>query len=335
MNTFNSITGNIIHETDDILQKTLLQILMCRNYSVRNKHLYVNECLKNIFFNDKIKLDFVTLFNKIQRTYMSFVKFGYLYKYKRSKIVVDTDLCMNKLEETSKNVICLYQNNNRYLFTIQDLIKIISASLVNSHDLFSVPLNIKNPYNNVPFDKSTLYNIYFFARFKMCMCPELLIHFFNVNFNIRVFCNKYEYLVRDHIILNHIQNSTEDVLYEEIYCMLEHAKKIVFKKKRFFKIDPLFPKKTLIEIMMPYLKLWFAALHSLVSSIRQLSYELLIKKFKIFLVSNLKFGRRYINRRNVIVNNRVKKTLVVTFDCTHPRFLDETTDHYLKSHLVK
>jgi len=233
MNTFNSITGNIIHDTDDILQKTLLQILMCRNYSVRNKHLYVNECLKNVFFNDKIKEDFLKLFNKIQRTYTSFVKFGYLYKYKRSKIVVDTDLCMNKLEETNKHVICLYQHNSRYLFTIQDLIKIIDTSLTNAQYLFSIPLKIKNPYNNVPFDKSTLYNIYFFVTFNTYKSPELLIKFFKTNFNIRVFNNKYEHLLRDYTILNYVEYSNEDVLYDEILCMLEHANKFILNKRLF------------------------------------------------------------------------------------------------------
>ena len=61
-----------------------------------------------------------------------------------------------------KNEFCLFQENNKYLFTIQDLIKIIHNSIANTSNFFNNPLAIKNPYNNMLINKSTLYNIYFF-----------------------------------------------------------------------------------------------------------------------------------------------------------------------------
>ena len=38
----------------------------------------------------------------------------YNYKYKKAKIVVNTDMCLNELIPNSKNVICLFQNNSKF-----------------------------------------------------------------------------------------------------------------------------------------------------------------------------------------------------------------------------
>ena len=64
---------------------------------------------------------------------------------------------------------------------------IINNALSNSPDFFSVPLVIKNPYNNVPFNKSTLYNIYFNIMSKTYIVSELIHKFFLTNFDINKF----------------------------------------------------------------------------------------------------------------------------------------------------
>ena len=94
-------------------------------------------------------------------------RFVYNYKYNKAKIVVDTDMGLNKLNINDHNVFCLFHNNSKYLFLINDLIKIINSSLTNSYMFFSQPLPSKNPYNNLPFTKSNLYNIYLFLKFKI------------------------------------------------------------------------------------------------------------------------------------------------------------------------
>ena len=94
---------------------------------------------------------FCNYFNKIQRAYHALNRFAYLYKYKKSPNVVNTDMELNDIYETDKNVICIYQNNAKYLFKLNDLLKIINMSLINSHEFFAEPLPIKNPYNNIPF----------------------------------------------------------------------------------------------------------------------------------------------------------------------------------------
>ena len=119
------------------------------------------------------------------------------YKYKKSNIVVNTDIGLNELIPNSKNVICIFHKNARYLFHINDLINIINTSLTNSYMFFSEPLPIKNPYNNLPFGKSTLYNIYFFIKYKTNYHCDLLLKFFDCDFNLSLFKIKNEYLLRE------------------------------------------------------------------------------------------------------------------------------------------
>ena len=72
-----------------------------------------------------------------------------------------TDMCLNELKENDKNVLCILDNGSKYLYHIKDLINIIHTSLTNSSSFFCQPKSIKNAYNNLPFKKSILYNIYF------------------------------------------------------------------------------------------------------------------------------------------------------------------------------
>ena len=65
---------------------------------------------------ENMKNEFINKFNKIQRVYHILNRFKFLYKYKKSKIIVDSDLCLNKLDINHYLTFCLYQDDNRYLF---------------------------------------------------------------------------------------------------------------------------------------------------------------------------------------------------------------------------
>ena len=96
------------------------------------------------------------------------------------------------------------------------MIQIIDTSLTNAFMFFSEPMPIKNPYNNLPFNKSTLYNIYFFIKFNTRLYPELLIKFYNCSFNLTEFKHANEYLLREYSIRNFVYKSSQDDIVDEI-----------------------------------------------------------------------------------------------------------------------
>ena len=315
MHTFNYIIEKSVKKMD-AQQAAIFGILSCRDYSIQNKFEYVDKCMKNVFFNEEIRIEFMNMFCKIQRIYHSFARLSYIYKYKKSTIVVDEDLCMNKLLEHDKNVICIFQKNSRYLFNVRDLIKVVNSSLTNAHEMFSAALNVKNPYNNVVFNKSTLYNIYFFVKFNTNLYPELLFKFFKENFNLRIFGKKYEYLLREYIIVNHINNTCDDIIHCEILDMLDYANKFMEYP---ILIDSKFPKKTLIKIMKPYFELWMSAQYSLSNSTQRFCYRTFKTYMSAFSLYNPAFGRKLIVTRSIFTNNRLTKIREYTFETRHPR----------------
>jgi hypothetical protein len=153
-------------------------ILFVKDVNIKNKYKKLSQALEGFLLTDKQKQEeFIEYFCKIQKTYNTFNRLMYNYKYKKTKIVVNTDMGLNELSETDKNVISIIDNNSKYLFHVNDLIKIINVSLTNSYLFFAEPKSVKNPYNNLPFNKSTLYNIYFHIRNKTDYYPELFFKF--------------------------------------------------------------------------------------------------------------------------------------------------------------
>jgi hypothetical protein len=173
-------------------------------------------------------------------------------------------MCLNELNEGDKNVISIIQNNSKYLFNVKDLINIIDTSLTSSNSFFVQPKKIKNPYNNVAFNKSTLYNIYFFIKFNTNCYSDLLYKFFECNFNMGTFKLTYEYMLREYIIKNHVYKSASNILLDEIIYMVEEFNELCMYANitNRIKIDEDFPKDRLIKIMQPYLYLFCKALYS-------------------------------------------------------------------------
>ena len=222
---------------------------------------------------------FCNYFNKIQRTYHTLKRFAFRYKYKKSKMVVNTDMELNEIHETDKNVICIYQNNARYLFKLFDLFKIINMALSNSYEFFAEPLCIKNPYNNIPFEKNILYYIHYFITektnigFKLSQ-TELFLKFHSCHFNLTVFLNNYEYLLREYTIHNHVKNSLTDIAYNETMIMIKCFNKNKILSNQ-INIDRNFPKDKLVNIFRPYLKLYNNGKYILVPHLKKKNlYEL-------------------------------------------------------------
>jgi hypothetical protein len=318
--------------------KFIFLIILDKEIDIKNKYKIFFELLNNFLIKDK-KDEFIDYFCKIQKTYNILNRLIYNYKYKKTKIVVNTDMCLNELTENEKNVICILDNNYKFLFNINDLINIINTSLTNSYLFISQPKSIKNPYNNLPFNKSTLYNIYFFIKFKTNYYPELFFKFFNCNFNLNIFKYFNENLLRDYSIENYVYKSPYNIIEQEIRESINifnfYCEKYMLKNRIYIHKD--FPQKKLVEVMRPYLFLYCKSQYSF-------HQEMNIRYNSYFNSSMIRFSNfnPFFGRKKVKilykVNKYFKKKKIgkeITFNDKFIKFcnLDKLNDLFLIDHL--
>jgi hypothetical protein len=278
-----------------------------------DKFKCLNIFLSNIFINENDKKTVLENFSKSQKVYYSFSKFANIYRIKKREPVITKDLCMNNINSKQKNVFTLLQNNSIYLFSIYDLIKIINTSLINSADFFPKPLIPKNPYNNIIFNNSTLYNIYFFIKFNNFIIPPLLQCFVNSNLCLKNFVLKNEFIIREYSIRNYVNTSRYNLLYQEVIYMINEFSNVI-------DIDIDFPEDKLVEIFKPYLHLYYIYNYHISGTLIKLdSYKKLLNRFIILEKYNPRFGRKIIKKKN---NKNKNQELVFNMD--HPNFYDNT-----------
>jgi len=337
MNTFFLIIKKYFKLTDnyfqnlDSLQKIIyFMFLTKKDNSKHFKFKYFVGEINNIFLTREQKEDFINIFCKIQKTYFALSRLAYIYKYKKAKIVVDFDLGLNPIDINNKNSICLFQEKNKYYFRINDLINIIHTALSNSSSFFSDPLISKNPYNNVPFNKSTLYNIYFSIISKTYIVSELIHKFFISNFDIDKFEKDYEYLLREYSIQNYVKNTNSDMLYVSVLVMLDQYN---YYNDNQITIDSSFPKKQLVNIMRPYLLLYYTCKYSLINIKKIDSKKNLYKKLNDFYNFNPLFGRKQIKVHPYFSkNNKKKYKFTYTYNDKHIIF-NQDFKCFLSSHI--
>lgn len=263
------------------------------NYSIYVKEKYINikNTLNNVFTSEKDKDIIFDIFSKTQRTILALNKFLYIYRFKKAKVKISMDLCMNEISPQQKNVFTLFQNKFKYYFIASDLINIINRCLMNSSNFFSEPLRSKNPYNNMEFIEADLYNIYFFFKSRLSVVPQLIQNFFLCRMNLNLFKAECECLIRELYIYNYIYTTHSSVLYPTIDDMFELSREWT----RYLKIHEDFPKDKLVEIMRPYLHLYYIHLFYIEgTSKKENSYYILKKKLRHFVKFNPQFGRKKI-----------------------------------------
>jgi len=286
------------------------------NYTtlVKYKFTFLTNVLENIYYNDETKDLFFSYFSKIQKTHFAFLRFARLYKYKKAVVQISSDLYMNELDEKHPSVFVLFQNNCKHLFSSSDLVNIMNNNLSNSYLFFSEPLVPKNPYNNIVFDRSTLYNIYFFMKSRPFAMPVLYQQFFNVDLDLEIFREDNEQLIREESIKRYVYSTSPNILYTTIVSMIESLISNNPKYK-ILCIHKNFPKNKLVEIMRPYLHLYYLSKFYVVGTEKITnSYEILVKKFDLFVRFNPYFGRKLFKR------DKKNKMLIDNYDDTHMNF---------------
>jgi hypothetical protein len=263
--------------------KVFSQIVYNGNHSNRGS----NE-VNPPFFLNSYKTALLETFTKAQRIYNAFTRLAHIYRVKKYKTVVTDDLSMNPLDIKHPNTFVLIQNKSKYLFNTNDLVKIVENAITHAPSFFQEPTEAKNPYNNEPFNLSTLYNIYFKLKALPRIMPTLIHLFFISNFNVDYFVLNNEPLLRETAIRKYIHNSTDDILYKSIMKMLAanyYTRKLIIHKE--------FPIKTLIDIFKPFLYYFYIINYDIQGTQRIDNYkETLYIKLKKFYEYNKAFGRK-------------------------------------------
>jgi hypothetical protein len=307
----------------------------------KNKFIKFNTFVNCFYLIESFnkKNEFLNLFCKIQKIYHTLNNFIYRYKYNKSKIRINTDLQLNEISLNEKNVICIYHINSKYLFKIDELLKIIYMSLTNSFSFFCEPIAIKNPYNNIPFGKSVLYYIYFYIinnlniKYLKFNYIDIFFKFKECNFNMTKFVDKYEHLLREFIIENFINNSTKEKLTNIIRRMIYDFNLKFKSDKRKILISEEFPNEILIEIFKPYLHLKIISIYSLTYTSKIEARNKLNKKLLEFQKYNPQFGKKIINYK-IINKNGFKRVKTHTeFNMNHKKFDTYEIDCFMNNHL--
>jgi hypothetical protein len=300
------------------------------NVSIKARLRFFKDTCENIFMNENMREIFMKRFVKIQNTYRVLSKFAYRCKHKITKTFINKDVYLNTLDENGPRVFSVIQNKKKYLFSITDLVNILNTSLGNTFFFVSEPLPCKNPYTNMPFDKSTLYNIYFFIRKTGFIMPPLFHQYFLSNFNLCRFADENEDLIRDYSIKEYVNNAETEELYSEITSMLQAD-----KPGRKIKIDIGFPKEKLVDIMRPYLELYYKGTHTQDEIKRERYADDYYYKIKRFHEHNKQFGRRFLSKVSLGGNPFEKKyKYTESFNDKHINFCDaEPKDEFLTSHI--
>ena len=222
----------------------------CNNIKefVRLKFQGIKYIIDNVFFSENTKNKNVYMIGKANRINSAFTKLAIQYKIKRTKPKIETDLILMPLSIYDKSTISIVENNSVYLFKNLDILKLINESLTQTDNFF---INSKfpcNPYTNLPFTYSTLYNFYFLLKNSYLPFSNLFHEFFLCNFNIPKFTLFNEFIIREYSFKQFIKNEFIDKQITEIKFMLKEnswSKKWVIHKD--------FPHKDLLTIFKPIL----------------------------------------------------------------------------------
>ena len=208
----------------------------------KNKFELITQIYANSIVDEEIRNHILSVIQKAQRTYFGFARLARIYRLKRTPVQISTDLYMSELDPRKRTTFVLLTRDKQYYFSLNDLAKIMVDSLTYSYLLFPEPKVCKNPYNNVPFLKSTLYNMYFQMKSVFCLVPRIIQLYFETGFNVFVLKKQNEPYLRELILREYVSKTEPITLRTEILKMVrEHDPEMSLC------IHPSFPAEALVK----------------------------------------------------------------------------------------
>ena len=216
---------NYLTKKDDIyLPETISNYFIDSSNNITDISFYFHYVTSDVF--KKESPDMIKLYIKAKKIKNAFKKFFYLYKVKKANHVTDTDLYLNPLNDFPNNQkVSLFIDNAIYDFRISNIINLWNDCLTKNDGLFVKPIELKNPYTNIPFKKYNLYNLFLSILNSKFIMNSIILSFFKTHFDIDTFIYINFPLLKDIAITNFIKYSSTRELYEEIHNMLVEFEK--------------------------------------------------------------------------------------------------------------
>jgi hypothetical protein len=337
-------------EHKEITQQTHMEKWVQHKYQVAFK-----ATLMNVFLSDILKERIFTIIEKTQRAYFALKRFILICRFKTANLKIDTDLCLNPIDHgTSFTII---QNGGKYMFTVRDILNLTMTALTNSHDFFAEPRFPKNPYTNIRFTKTDMYNIYFRVVASRLITPPLLTECFLNHFELDNFLIDNEPKLRNHSIRNYVLNSPHTILYSEVMYMIRKifkGKQVVERRTKIpnsrkyktvrstvrvaIEVHPEFPRDVLVDVMRPYLYLYLL-FHDHIHGTekRAIAHVLLKREVRRFLKYNHGFGRKQINAAihgNPFAVGSQNRVLTSSFNDKHEIFTIQKADELFNTKVL-
>ena len=295
----------------------------------REKFNNLKYVLNNQFLSSNQKREFISMFQDIQQIHNNLCKLVRKYKWRKSKLANQHDFIMNPINENQYFVCTLLQYDKKYLFTKSDLTKIIENALINSPYIYAEPLPIRNPYNNSIFEKSHLYNIYFFMKHGGFILPNIFHQYFLHNFHLKIFRNNTENMIRE-LHIKTMTTGNNNRIVHDIQTMLDAYNTPCYDSNMKINIHDDFPEDVLICAMKPFLQLFYTSNYSLCISSKRNAQVELIYQLNRFKTKSPVFGRKYIkinNKNNIF--NKSKISTVPEYNTTYTPYI---SDCYYKNY---
>jgi len=315
--------------------------------------------IMNSFLSDHLKEEIFVIIEKTQRSYFALKRFLHICRLKNTKIKIDTDLCLNPIDPMK--AFTIVQNGCKYLFTVPDILNLTMAALMNAQDFFAEPRFPKNPYTNVSFTKTDMYNIYFRVVESRLITPPLFTECFLCHFELDNFLIDNETKLRNLSIKNYVLNSPHTILYSEVMFMIRiffrgnhnivrrtripktrgNGARIITSTVRIsIDIHPDFPRDVLVDVMRPYLYLYLL-FHDHIRGTEKKTIAKTILKNEVqrFMKFNPKFGRKqintsYQNHGNPFDLDSQNRVLTSSFNDRHEIFTVQRADEMFTTKVI-
>jgi hypothetical protein len=196
-------------------------------------------------------------FAKCQRVYYALGRFVRICRFRCAQTKNAQDLHLADICEGDARTYALLHGGAKYVFRVNELRDTIMSCITNTENFFPAILEVRNPYNNLPLSLCDMYNFYFFLKTRNYGIPMLLHGFFMSDFSVPRYIMDYEILLRDKAIDDHVMHGSVKTLYPSVFRMLLQYRKCI----RSIQIAKGFPIKTLVDVMRPYLRLFFYVMH--------------------------------------------------------------------------